>query len=202
MYVKRFEYEPDKRKHHRPCGLVQQGVGRRLSGVKPGTMAKEQALAGHRVANPRTAEDQAVEAAEGRNQNGGDHQRRADRPEDRRRHELGDAVLLGGGDFAQGQHGQVGHVREHVEAHHRQAAQQQGFGERARRVVDLFGHEGHRIPGVVGEEGIRERDGQSGQEADLPVPFRRRSAPARARNARPSGNAPGRPRSRPAARRP
>ena len=34
-------------------------------------------------------------------------------------------------------------------------------------VMDLLGDEGDRVPGVVGEQGLREGDGQPGQKTHL-----------------------------------
>ena len=41
------------------------------------------------------------------------------------------------------------------------------LGKRAMGIVDLFGDESDGVPGIVGEEGLRERDGQPGHEPHL-----------------------------------
>ena len=99
--------------------------------VQPARAAEEQAVPGHGVVDAGPGQDQPVVAAEGGDDDGDRHDRRArrseDHPEGRGRHPVVRRVL----DLRERQRTQVGDVREDVEPDH----QDRAGGERERDVA-------------------------------------------------------------------
>ena len=138
-----------------------------VPGVHARRAAEEEAVARHRVDDPRAGEGEAVHAPERRDEDGdGDEgaPRGADHPHRGLRR---DAVLGHRRHLPDRHEVQVGRDRRRVGHHDPERPEDQRAGEVPLRVLHLLGGERHGVPGVVGEERLAHRAGEGGEEADL-----------------------------------